>query len=266
MIGGEIAVVGGFNGDGSSSSRVDLYSPALGVWHRGPDLPVALNHAAVAAAGGRLYVVGGYAGGLVGNLRRAFVLDGGRWRELPRPPFARAAAGAAVVRGKLFVVGGRGPAGLAKAMLVLDLSTRRWSLAPGPTPREHLAVTSAGGLVYALGGRMAGYDTNLRAFESYTPADGVWHRLPALPAARGGTGAAAAASMIVSVGGEEPAGSIASVYGYDLARGVWHRLPDLPTPRHGLGVAAVGKRVYVIGGGPEPGLTVSGANEFLDLR
>ena len=70
---------------------------------------------------------------------------------------------------------------------------------------------------------------------------------------------------IVSVGGEEPGGSIASVYGYDLARGVWQRLPDLPTPRHGLGVAAVGRRVYVVGGGPEPGLTVSDANEVLDL-
>ena len=262
---GEIAVVGGFNGDGSSSARLDLYSPARGVWHRGPDLPVALNHAAVAAGGGRLYVVGGYSGGLVDKLRRAFVLEGGRWRELPRPPLARAAAGAAVVRGKLYVVGGRGPVGLARAMLVLDLATGRWSLAPGPTPREHLAVTAAAGQVYALGGRRAGYDTNLRAFESYSPADRVWHRLPALPSARGGTGAAVAGGTIVSVGGEEPAGSIASVYGYDLARGVWHRLPGLPTPRHGLGVAAVGTRVYAVGGGPEPGLTVSDANEVLDL-
>ena len=39
--------------------------------------------------------------------------------------------------------------------------------------------------------------------------------------------------------------------------------PDLPTPRHGVGVAALGGRVFVIGGGPEPGLTVSSANEAL---
>jgi hypothetical protein len=37
----------------------------------------------------------------------------------------------------------------------------------------------------------------------------------------------------------------------------------LPTPRHGLGIVAVGTRVYAIGGGPQPGLTVSDANEVL---
>jgi non-specific serine/threonine protein kinase len=68
------------------------------------------------------------------------------------------------------------------------------------------------------------------------------------------------------VGGEEPAGTIGSVYAWNLARGGWRRLPDLPTPRHGLGVAAVGTRVYAIAGGTSPGLTVSDANEFLDLR
>ena len=69
-----------------------------------------------------------------------------------------------------------------------------------------------------------------------------------------------------SVGGEEPPGTIASVYAWNLARGGWRRLPDLPTSRHGLGVVAIGTRVYAVAGGPEPGLTVSGANEYLDLR
>jgi hypothetical protein len=55
------------------------------------------------------------------------------------------------------------------------------------------------------------------------------------------------------------------VYAYRIADRQWIRLDDLPTPRHGLGVAAVGGRVFVIGGGPDPGLTVSGANESLDV-
>ena len=116
-----------------------------------------------------------------------------------------------------------------------------------------------------MGGRKAGYDTNLKLFESYSPLTGRWGRLAPLPSARGGTGAAAADGLIVSVGGEEPAGTIGSVYGYDLARGRWRALPALPTPRHGLGVAAVGKRVYVIGGGTEPGLSVGSANESLGV-
>jgi non-specific serine/threonine protein kinase len=264
-LGKEIAIVGGFDVNGGSSARVDLYAPARDSWRRLPDLPVTVNHAAAAAAGGRLYVVGGYSAGFAGKLRRAFVYSERAWHELPRPPAARAAAGAAIAGGKLYVAGGRSPNGLAQKMLVFDIAGSRWSTVSGPIPREHLAVTAAGGRIYVVGGRKAGYDTNLRAFESYSPASGLWRRLPALPSARGGTGAAAAAGLIVSVGGEEPVGTIASVYAYDLARGRWRALPSLPTPRHGLGVAAVGKRVYVIGGGTEPGLSVSNANESLAL-
>ena len=43
----------------------------------------------------------------------------------------------------------------------------------------------------------------------------------------------------------------------------WSRLADLPTPRHGLGVVAFRGRVYALAGGPEPGLHVSSANEYL---
>jgi non-specific serine/threonine protein kinase len=86
-----------------------------------------------------------------------------------------------------------------------------------------------------------------------------------IPEARGGTGAAVAAGRLISVGGEAPPGTIASVFGYAPASRRWERLPDLPTPRHGLAVVAVGRRVFVIGGGPQPGLFVSGANESLNV-
>jgi hypothetical protein len=70
----------------------------------------------------------------------------------------------------------------------------------------------------------------------------------------------------VSVGGEAPSGTIASVFAFDLRERRWRRLADLPTPRHGLGVVAHVDRVYVVAGGPEPGLTTSGAVESLRIR
>jgi non-specific serine/threonine protein kinase len=154
---------------------------------------------------------------------------------------------------------------LARNALAYDLRTRRWSVVPGPTPREHLGVTALAGTVYAVGGRTAGLDTNLLHFESYRPGDRAWRRLQPVPDPRGGTGAAALVGQVVSVGGEEPGGTIAEVLAYRVAEGRWVSLPDLPTPRHGVGVAALGGRVFVIGGGPEPGLTVSSANEALPV-
>jgi N-acetylneuraminic acid mutarotase len=124
-------------------------------------------------------------------------------------------------------------------------------------------VAALGGVVYAVGGRTAGLDTNLLHFESFRPGDRSWKRLQPVPDPRGGTGAAGIAGQIVSVGGEEPAGTIAEVLAYRVGEKRWVQLANLPTPRHGVGVAALAGAVYVIGGGPEPGLTVSSANEAL---
>ncbi len=262
-LGAEIVVAGGFLASGANSRRVDAYRPATDTWRRLPDLPVSVDHAAAASWRGRLVVVGGY-GPDREPLRAAFLWDGTRWSRLPRPPEERAAAAAAATSdGRVWVVGGRRTGGLATRMLVLDLKTSRWTTAAGPAPREHLAATALGGHLYVLGGRAAGYDTNVATVQSWDPRTARWTTLPPLPDTRGGTGAAAIAGSVVSVGGEEPEGTIAEVYAYDPRARRWSRLADLPTPRHGLGVVALGGRVWVIAGGPKPGLTVSGAVESL---
>jgi N-acetylneuraminic acid mutarotase len=259
--GSRIAVVGGFLADGATTARADLYDPAADTWARAPDLPAAVNHAAAATLAGRAVIAGGYAAGHAS--RGVFALDRARWRALRPLPFVRAAAGAAALGGTLYVVGGVGPNGLARNALAWD--GRRWQALPGPTPREHLAVAAARGRIYAVGGRTAGYDTNVATVESWKPGERRWRREPALPEARGGTGAAAVAGTLVSIGGEAPGGTLARVFAFDVTARRWTPLPDLPTPRHGLGVVAAGSTVYVIGGGPEPGLHVSAANEALRL-
>ena len=263
VVGNEIVVLGGFTIDRGASRRVDAYSPARDTWRRLPDLPIGVHHAMAVGAGGKPYVLGGYT--VAGTtLRAAFVLESGAWRALPRMPYPRGAAGAGVAGGRIVVAGGIGEGRrLARNALAFDLRTRRWSVVPGPTPREHLGVTSLAGTVYAVGGRTAGLDTNLLHFESFRPGDRRWRRLQPVPDPRGGTGAAATAGRVISVGGEEPGGTIEEVLEYRIAERRWVRLANLPTPRHGVGVAALGGRVYVIGGGPEPGLTVSSANEAL---
>lgn len=261
-----IAVVGGLLADGSSSDEVDAYSPSARNWRRLPDLPVAVNHPLAAARRGALYVAGGYDAG--GRSRQAWTLAAGRWRALPDLPYPLAAGGAAIVDGRLYLVGGVAGAPdrsvLVRRALVLDLARpTRWRFAPGPTSREHLAVTVARGRVYAVGGRSAGLDTNTRLVQSWRPGERRWRTHAPLPTARGGTGAATVGGTIVSVGGEQPSGTIATVYAYDVSRDVWRRRPNLPTPRHGLGVASAQGRVYVAAGGRVPGLAVSDVVESI---
>ena len=169
-------------------------------------------------------------------------------------PVPRAAAAAAIAGGKVYIVGGvRRPGVLARAAFAFDLRRRRWSTVPGPTPRAPRRCV-VGRKVYAVAGRLGGIDTNQTTVESLTPGARSWRRVTPIPEARGGTGAAVAAGRLISVGGEAPPGTIASVFAYAPASRRWERLPNLPTPRHGLAVVAVGRRVFVIGGGPRTGL------------
>ncbi len=263
VVGSEVVVLGGLTDDGGASRRVDAYAPARDSWRRLPDLPVGVHHSAAVGANGKLYVLGGYTASGA-TLSSAFALERGAWRRLARMPFPRAAAGAALAGRRIIVAGGIGEGRrLARNALSFDLATGRWSVVAGPTQREHLGVTSFAGTVYAVGGRTAGLDTNLLHFESYRPGDRGWRRLQPVPDPRGGTGAAALAGQVVSVGGEELGGTIAEVLAYRIADRRWVQLQDLATPRHGVGVAAFGGQVFVIGGGPAPGLTVSSANEAL---
>ena len=219
--GWRLVVVGGFIADGNNSAHVDAYSVGDDRWRRLPDLPVAVDHAAAASANGRVYVAGGYGAERV-PLRTVFVLADGAWRRLPPLPDGRAAAAAAVARGRLYVVGGRDERrALARVAFVLELGSSHWKTIPGPSPREHLAAATSLGRVYAVGGRAAGIDTNERAFQVYDASARRWQRLAPLPGARGGTGAAALGGRIVSVGGEQPAGTIRTVFSYDVRKQRW---------------------------------------------
>jgi N-acetylneuraminic acid mutarotase len=262
LFGREIGVVGGFVASGANSRRADAYSPLRNRWRRLPDLPVSVDHAMAVGRAGELYVIGGYGRGAA--LSTVFVLRRGRWAALPSMPGPRAAAGAAVVRDKLFVVGGvEAPGRLAADAFSYDFDDRRWSVIAGPRPREHLGATALNGVVYAVAGRTSGLDTNTDLLEAYDPRGNRWRALPPVPGRRGGTAAAAVAGRLLSVGGEEPGGTIRTVFAYNPAARRWSKLPNLPRPRHGLGLVGFRGQAYALAGGPQPGLTVSGSNQVL---
>jgi len=265
VFGKEIAVVGGFLANGQNSSRADAYSPSRNRWRRLPDLPARLDHATAVGRGTELYVVGGYGPGSVAQ-SGLYVLRGRRWASLPKLPAPRAAAGAGIVNGKLYVVGGvEAPGRLATDAFAYDIARQRWTLIAGPRPREHIGAAVLGTTLYVVGGRTAGLDTNLDLVEAFDPGGNRWRAIPRVPDTRGGTAAAAVAGRLVSAGGEEPGGTIRTVFAYNPTTRRWTRLPDLPRPRHGLGLVGYRGRAYALAGGPQPGLTVSGSNQVLRL-
>jgi N-acetylneuraminic acid mutarotase len=262
--GRRIYVVGGFTTE-ATVATVEVYDVATHEWAAGPALPVAVNHPFSASADGTVYVFGGFTVQRAPS-KRAFVLRGDRWEEIAPIPEGRGAAGAGFLDGRIYVAGGVAPDGLGRDLLVYEIAADRWRRAPGPpTPRQHLGVAAAGGRLYVVGGRTAGADTNLNAAEAFGPAAETWTVLPDLPTPRGGLAAAATANGFVVAAGGEADSTFDEAEAYDVRANRWIELPRMPTARHGLGVVAVGNRLFALGGGPEPGLTVTGANEAVDL-
>ena len=263
-VGRRIWVLGGYAPDGATLATAEVYDTATDTWSRGPDLPVAVNHAMAATLDGVLYVAGGNDGR--GPSDQVARLDGDHWRRLAPLPRGRQAGGLVALDGRLYLVGGVVEGGLASDTQVYDPAADRWSPAPGlPTRREHLGAAAAGGRVYVVGGRTGGIGSNLAAAEAFDPAAGRWSAVAPLPTARGGLAATATAGgQVVAVGGEADT-TFPEAEALDTRTGRWRSLPPLPTPRHGLGVVAVGEVVYVLAGGPRPGLHTSAANEAIDL-
>jgi hypothetical protein len=123
-----------------------------------------------------------------------------------------------------------------------------------------------------------GSSENISVNEAYDPEQDKWiTNVAAMPSKRSGIAAAAttttspvngSGSNIYVFGGEEPSKTFNNNEKYGVMTNEWTSEPPMPTARHGLAAVYVDEdnKIYVIGGGPQPGLSVTGANEIFHVR
>jgi non-specific serine/threonine protein kinase len=264
---GSAWVVGGLESAERGSRNVEGYDPVINAWKSGPDLPVPLHHEMAVTYKDELVVIGGWIprgsnpSAEVSN--RVFALRDGTWQSLPSLNRPRAAGAAAAVGDRIVVVGGQDGGRLSDTTEVFD--GKRWRAGASiPTPREHLAAASDGRFVYVVGGRRLSSDKNSAALERYDPATDRWQRLPDMPTARGGLGAAIVDGHLFAVGGETPTNALGAVESYNLTSERWSRGRSMRTPRHGIALVALERSLYALGGAPRPGhANASGTAEAL---
>ncbi len=265
---GTLWLFGGLT-DSGATAKVEGYDPAIDTWKAGPDLPLALHHQMAVSYHEELVVLGGWTpvgSNLTGGISdRVFALRDGAWVELPRLNRPRAGGAAAVVGNWIVVMGGQADGKLIATTEVFDGSYWR-DVAAIPTPRDHLAAVADDDYVYAVGGRALSADKNTGALERYDLGTDTWQKLPDMPTARGGLGAALAGRRIVAVGGESVTGVYDTVEAFDLDLGTWATLSPVGVGRHGLVVVGVGPSIYALVGATEPTHARSSAVvEVLDL-
>ena len=137
---------------------------------------------------------------------------------------------------------------------IYNIASDTWSFgAPGPGSSSEGAAVSHGGLLYAIGGRGAGFTANW----SYNPDSDTWVVNSPLPTGRTGLAAAVVGNSIYAIGGRFSTGGPCSGFGdtetaiverYDIATDTWSTVAPLPSPRSDLAAATIGGKIYVFGG------------------
>jgi N-acetylneuraminic acid mutarotase len=270
-----IYVIGGFDESGQVTDIVEVYNIANNTWSTSVPLPEPLHHTAAASYDGKIYVVGGYTDG-ESSSNRLFIYDPiqNNWQEGNPMPTSRGALNVNFVNGTLYAIGGSSDRALSTNE-AYDPSTDTWtSKASMPTARHHAGSAVVEGKIFVIGGRITGSSDNLSVNEAYDPEQDTWiTNLEAMPSPRSGIAAAAVSltnsSNIYVFGGEEPYFTLNDNEKYDARTNEWTFEPQMQLARHGLAAVYAEEddaKIYVIGGGPEPGLSVSGANEIFHIN
>ena len=167
-----------------------VQSPAAtGSWSEKARLGEQRTEAAVVAANGRIYVLGGMARGQDSHaLNQEYDPAADRWRErapMPRPaqPSRRRRAQRQDLRRRRLPAE-RPPRCAGPPSRVRHRRRIRWrTLAPIKSPRGSVGVVALNGKIHAIGGRDVNRVT-VAVHEVYDPATGTWSALAPLPRAR----------------------------------------------------------------------------------
>lgn len=244
-------------------------------WSEPTKLPVGLNHVAVAAHDGKLYVAGGF---LEGDEATDQFLEydpaTGTWTTLPPMGLARGGGAAVTIGDKLYMIdGGSNPYFPGEAsgrptprLEVFDFRNQSWTVAASPPVGvHHTGAAVLGGKIYLAGGRSTD-EASSANFDRYDPATDRWTSLPDLPQGKiSSLGVVAAGGRLVVLGGDDEqdwkdGGGFVSptAWAYDPRTERWTRLPDMHVERHAFSATTADGRIYAITGTICPGLKPAG--------
>jgi non-specific serine/threonine protein kinase len=212
---------------------------------REPSLPAPVEETAAAAAGGKLYVMGGF-NGAGQSLSTVYVFDGSRWTAGPRLPLPLDHASAATLDGHVYIAGGHSNGGDSARLFRLD--GNRWTaLAPMHHPRGGHALVALDGALYAVGGNTSG--GNVAQLESFDADTNTWSVVAVLPQPRNHVAGFVIGMAVCVAGGRSP--NTSRVDCYDTLQHLMFHPPSLPFATSGAGATTFGEIDAIVLGGED---------------
>jgi N-acetylneuraminic acid mutarotase len=259
-----------------TTAAVEAYNTSTNTWTEVAPAPIPLHHANVAAADGKIYILGGMSGRGFGGgpIGRSFRYDiaADKWTEVTSMPYGLGSAAMGVHGKKIYLAGGiqaavkgsaKGPGGnIVGVVASYDTETDKWTTYPEltlPEGRDHSGGMVVDDVFYVVGGRVGNHLNNRKTVFALnlTAPNRKWVEMAPLPYERGGVAAAATGGKIYVFGGEgnpnSPNGTFPEVGIFDIARNRSEPGTPMPYPRHGFGAVAINGIIYLPGGGQRMG-------------
>ncbi|XP_063833829.1 influenza virus NS1A-binding protein homolog A-like [Ostrinia nubilalis] len=235
---------------GGSDGHADLdsvHALAAGAWTVRARLPLARTHAAAAAddARRRLYVIGGWAGGL--SLRRVdcYDPDADAWADAPPLITGRSQCAGVYWAGALWALGGCDAwhCLASTETLSLDAPNAVWTPGPAlPTARRSVGGAQWRGRLVSAGGSDGA--ASLRRTDFLLPGETRSFTAVRLHP----VGGAQWRGRLVSAGGSDGAASLRRTDFLLPGADAWSAGPSLRRARAALGLAVLGGALYAVGG------------------
>jgi len=218
-------------------------------WHLRASIRTARARSAVAAAKGKIYVIGGEVNRAPSSEVLVYDPQLDSWQEIADKPTPVMNTHAAVIGDILYVPGGTTADSVATDRVeALDLRTGDWKvLPPLPRPVTGHAVVAFADRLYVVGGRtLNGFSDATFAFDVRS---GQWSSLAPIPTPRSQLGAAVINERIYAVGGYDGRREHTTCEYLQVSSGKWLTCAPMTIPRGGFGLAQVGFGLYAVGGG-----------------
>ena len=216
---------------------IDAGTPTAEGWTPLRQVPDGVGEAAIAAADGKIYLIGGYD---TLPLLQIYDIAANSWSQGPALVAGTDNAGALATNGKVYVFGGEA----SPRVQIYDVAQRQWSTGPNlPSPRFSSVVEQIADQVHLVGGWSFSRTNNvsLASHTVFDLAGGSYLAGPFAPmqTARNHAYSGVIDGKLYVTGGRAPGhesddgDNLSSTEVYDPATDAWSSLPALPTPRSG---------------------------------
>ena len=233
--------VGGFSQDGGNLSSLHVYDLATGAWTEKSHMGSKRRGFSTATLQGKLFAIGGHAGGSAERLRSAEVYDPARnqWTDIAPMVHHRISSASVVLGGHIYVIGGfhgfHYQSTIEKYVPVEDSWSVVGNLQGG---RSGASAVVAGDKIFILGG----FDGSQRmaSVECFTPGlvANVWHPVPDMLHRRSNFAAVLVDNNTIMVAGgmvdEDEYEVCGQVEFLDISQNIWRAGPALNMPRSDL--------------------------------